>query len=77
VLQLIRVKRGGILQLVAPPCGPQKVVLDKLALFTFNLTSDVLIGYLINNNVKLFTVNGVTQQPDFDPFLLFFLETSK
>jgi hypothetical protein len=74
---LICLKCGGILQLVAPLFGPQKVVLDTLALFTLDRTRDVLIRYLINNNAKLFTVNGVTQQPNFDLFFLLIIETSE
>jgi hypothetical protein len=74
---LIRLKCGGILYLVAPLFGPQKVVLDTLALFTLDRTRDVLIRYFINNKVKLFTVTGVTQQPNFDLFFLFILETAE
>lgn len=73
-MRLVGVQRGGILQLLTPLIGLQKILLDPLALFAFDLTRNVLIRYFINNNVKLFTVNRVTQQPYFDPFLVFFPE---
>lgn len=77
MLRLIRVKSSSIPQLIAPPFGLQKVFLYAIALFTLDLARDVLIRYFINNNVKIFTVNRVTQQPYFDLLFLLTLEPAK
>jgi len=74
VLRLVGLQRGGIPQFLPPLIGLQKVLLDTLALLTLDLTSGILIRNLINNTVKLVTINRVTQQPNFDPLLVFFPE---
>jgi hypothetical protein len=77
LLSLICLQRDGAFQLVAPLFGLQKVVLNPLPLFTVDRTRGVLIRYLINNDVKIFTVNRITQQPKLDLFFQFILETAE
>ena len=48
--------------------------LHLLALGVLNLSRHVSICQFIYNNVKLFDINRVTQQSNFDPFLVFFPE---
>ena len=73
-MRLVRVQRRRIFDLRTSLIGLQKILLDPLALFALDLARHVLICYFIYNNVKLFDINRVTQQPDFDPFLVFFPE---
>jgi len=45
-----------------------------VALSALNLSRNVLVCKLVNNNVKLFDVNRITQQPDFYSFFIFLTE---
>ena len=45
--------------------------LHLLAVRALNFSRHVSICQLIDNNIKLFNINRVTQQSDFDPFLVF------
>jgi hypothetical protein len=66
-----------VFELGAPLFSPQKVVFNSLPLFTLDRARGVLICYLIDNDVKIFAVNRITQQPKLDLFFLFVLKTAE
>ena len=61
-------------QLVTSCRRRKEIPLHPIALSTLNFAADVLIGQLVDDDVKLFTVSGIAQQPSFDPLFVRFVE---
>jgi len=61
-------------QLLASRRGSEEGLLHPIAFRALHRARHVLIRQFIDNNIKFFNVNRVAQQPDFNPFLVVFLQ---